>query len=709
MKKYELSIDGMSCAACAARIEKVLNRHAKVRSAIVNYASENASISTDLSRSDISQLIETIGYSVREEGQVSDNHDSWLLVSLILLSFPVFVLGMGWVDLGELGIVLQWVLTSLVLLVGGRGFYRRAFALAKSLDTNMDSLVVVGTLSAYIFSIYSYIWLKGDVYFESASMIITFVFLGKFIEKKAKRNTLAAVEALSQLKPQYANIFQTFTSLDDLSSISQIPLKELKVGDIVLVKVGESIPSDGVLIEDNSEVDNSMITGESELVAVKPGDTLIGGTINLGSPLAMRISQVGKGTVLSQIIELVKNAQNRKPPVQKIADRIASVFVPGVFLFSIITLVSWWVLTGTWQQSIIPAVTVLVISCPCALGLATPIALVAASGRAARDGILVKDLEALELIEKAKFLVFDKTGTLTYGHPNVVYHEISPDCFDLTETQILAICKGMESHSNHPMAKALVDYIKDEHDGPLVQSVQEKAGLGLKADIILGGKKWEMLLGRGQKEHLRGADQDLLERASIVSLSHQGDVLASFAITDKLRDNAKETVDRLRALGIELSIASGDRREVVSTIARNFVPTISFKGELTPENKASYVKELKTKGPVIMVGDGINDAPALTEATVGIALGSGTDVAIKSAMITLKSGSIHKIADLIKLSKKTIAIIKENLLWAFLYNIILIPFAALGYLSPMLASGAMVLSSLSVVFNSLRLNRGKLI
>ncbi len=703
MKKINLPIEGMSCAACATRIEKVLNKNQKVDSASINYATELATITGDISKSEVVGIIEKLGYGVKEDSQAHEVEEKKVLFSIIALSLPVFFMGMGWLDLGVYSAPLQWLLTSLVLLVGGRGFYKRAFALAKGLDTNMDSLVVVGTLSAYLFSIYSYFWGTGDIYFESAAMIITFVFLGKFIEKQAKRNTLAAVEALAKLRPQLANRFSQFKSIEDLTSLESVPSKDLQIGDIVLVKVGESIPSDGELVAGESEVDNSMLTGESELVPVKAGDPMIGGTINLGAPVAVKTTQIGSDTVLSQIIQLIEQAQGRKPPVQQLADRIASWFVPAVFLMALMTLISWWIYSGSLELSIIPAVAVLVISCPCALGLATPIALVAASGRAAKKGVLVKDLTALELIQGAKYLVFDKTGTLTLGQPKVVYHEIFNHNLGWDDSQILTICKKMESHSNHPIAKAIVSYIDEDQAGIDVRSVEESAGRGMSANVTFGETVRSVHLGRGQISQFNHITEELKQTATVVSLSHNGQVVAGFAITDELRDHSEDAVRDLRSLGISLSIASGDRTEVVAAIANKFEPKLAFRGEQTPAMKADYVSKLKKSGPVIMVGDGINDAPALAEASVGIALGSGTDVAIKSAMITLKSGSIHKISDLIKLSKKTFFIIRENLLWAFLYNVILIPVAGLGYLSPMLASGAMVLSSLSVVFNSLRL------
>lgn len=712
MKHYHIKLSGMTCTACSARIEKVLNRKANIESAVVNYASETASVDGDLELDELKAMIEGIGYGVVDEsqGQKADDEFSLsLLLVTAVLTMPVFLLGMGFVDGGEWGPWVQFVLSTLVLATAGRNFYVRAFKLARNLETNMDSLVAVGTFAAYLLSVYHVFIKPGPLYFESAVVIITFVFLGKFIEHRAKVSTLRSVEALAKLKPKDAHRFRNYQGLSGEHDLESCPSDSLEIDDVVLVRNGEAFPSDGVVLDGRSSVDAAMVTGESEPVKVEAGHEVIGGTINMQRPLAVRITKTGKETVLSQIIRLVEESQNSKPPIQKLADRVAGRFVPVVFVLAALTFLAWVLLGFGYEAALIAAVSVLVISCPCAMGLATPMALVAASGTAARLGILIKDLASLEVLHRCQMIVFDKTGTLTVGKPQVVHQQVFSDQWQRRKVESLLVT--MERQSTHPLAHAIVSALGPDVKTHDIYDLEEEAGSGLKARFDDEEGSHEVFVGRVDSEDM---DQDPKWRklvaeypaASVVGVKIDDHWVAACLLADQLRDDAKAVIHDLRQAGVKPIMASGDREATVLHVASRFEPALQAYGAMAPAGKAELLQRLKKEGKAVaMVGDGINDAPALVEADVGVAMGSGSDVAIESAPITINSPSIGKIHQVFRLSQKTFGIIKQNLAWAFLYNVVLIPFAAFGLLSPMLASGAMAASSLCVVFNGMRLLR----
>ncbi|SMF58210.1 heavy metal translocating P-type ATPase [Pseudobacteriovorax antillogorgiicola] len=712
MKQHHIKLSGMTCTACSARIEKVLNRKPNIQSAVVNYASETARIEGNLELDELTSMIEAIGYGVADESREQDNDGEFSLGLLLVttaLALPVFFLGMGFVDGGAAGPWIQLVLSTLVLATAGRNFYVRAYKLARNLETNMDSLVAVGTFAAYLLSLYHVFIKPGPLYFESAVVIINFVFLGKFIEHRAKVSTLKSVESLAKLRPKEAHRFRNYKGLSSQHDLEVCDSSSLQVDDVVLVRNGEAFPSDGTVLDGSSAVDAAMMTGESEPVKVDVGSEVIGGTINLQRPLAVKITRTGQETALAQIIRLVEESQNSKPPIQKLADRVAGRFVPVVFVLAALTFLAWVVLGYGYEPALIAAVSVLVISCPCAMGLATPMALVAASGTAARLGILIKDLASLEVLHRCQVIVFDKTGTLTVGKPQVVHqHYFTSNWQRELVNQILVT---MEKQSTHPLAKAIVAAMGEAHGALEVSDLQESAGVGLSAWFHDSSGAHETFVGKVDAEEIENSQewQKLLQDypgTSVVGVKVDEQWVAACLLADPLRDDAKDVIHDLRKAGIEPIMASGDREATAQSVASTFTPGLRAYGAMSPEQKAELLQSIKKDSKVVaMVGDGINDAPALVEADVGVAMGSGSDVAIESAPITINSPSIGKIYQVFRLSLKTFGIIKQNLAWAFLYNIVLIPFAAFGLLSPMLASGAMAASSLCVVFNGMRLLR----
>ncbi|WP_278244300.1 copper-translocating P-type ATPase [Caldisalinibacter kiritimatiensis] len=594
----------------------------------------------------------------------------------------------------------QLILATPVQFIIGYRFYKGAYHSLKGGGANMDVLVAIGTSAAYFYSLYNVLVGIPHYYFESSAVIITLILLGKMLEAIAKGKTSEAIKKLIGLQAKTARVIRNGEEQD-------IPVEEVVEGDVVIVRPGEKIPVDGKIIEGNSSVDESMLTGESIPVDKRKGDEVVGSTINKHGTFKFTATKVGKDTVLAQIIKLVEEAQGSKAPVQRLADKISGVFVPTVVSISIITFIAWYLVTGNFTNALISSVAVLVIACPCALGLATPTAIMVGTGKGAENGILIKGGEYLEKAHSIDTIVFDKTGTITKGEPEVT-DIIS---FAKDEDTVLTLAASAEKGSEHPLGEAIVKRAKEkEIEFKEIENFEAIPGKGIQAviegkTIYVGNRKLMI-----EKDiEIDNIEQDIskLEQegktAMLVSVSDK--VIGIIAVADTIKEGSKEAIQQLRDMGVEIYMLTGDNQRTANAIAKE-VGIKNVIAEVLPENKAEKIEELRNQGKRVgMVGDGINDAPALTIADVGFAIGTGTDIAMEAADITLMKGNLKDIVASIELSRKTMRTIKQNLFWAFAYNTAGIPLAAFGFLSPMIAGAAMALSSVSVVSNSLRLKR----
>lgn len=727
-------VDGMSCAACAGSVESLLNSFTGVKKSEVNLSDSSVYIEYDSSKSNIDQFnqkLKQAGYAIKEPVETTEQANKLekekLLKSRnqaffsIMLTLPVFVLSMFFTNLNNVNWILLF-LTTIVLSVFGRQFFIIAYKQARMFSSNMDTLVALGTGSAYLLSLFNtifpeYLQSKGltpHVYYEAAAVIVSLILLGRYLEDKAKANTSASVEKLVGLRVKNARIIHN-------GQTREVPIEEVEKGDTLFIKPGERIPLDGIITKGNSTVDESMITGEPVPIDKQKNDEVIGSTINLAGSFQMKVMKTGKSTLLSQIIETVKKAQRSKAPVQKLADKIASVFVPVVILIAIVTAVLWMSFYegDAFTYAFLSFVTVLIISCPCALGLATPTAIITGVGVGAEKGILIKNAESLEIAQNLDTIVLDKTGTITSGKPNL--ETLLSVNKTVSETHLRSIVFAMENQSEHPVAKSIVESLKNENPEKEIESFDNYPGMGIKSKIdgstyFIGNNS---LLSKNNiiipEETKLKADQLINGGQTIIYIADAKNVIGIIGISDKIKSSAKEIIAHLKHKNIDIHMLSGDNQKSADKVAKEVGIDI-VKAELLPDDKLEYVKKLqKENKKVAMVGDGINDAPALTQANLGIAMGDGTDIALESADIALLRGDINKIYAALKLSVLTNQTIKQNLIWAFIYNIIAIPIAAgilfpfTGFLlNPMIASGAMALSSLSVVTNSLRLKRKKL-
>jgi P-type Cu+ transporter len=615
-----------------------------------------------------------------------------LILAMFAIELPGSVAGMslsGWV---------QGILASIVVFWPGMEFHVNAFNQLKRKSANMDTLISMGTLVALIFSWYQLV-IGGDLYFETAAIITGFILLGRYFEAKSKGRASEAVMKLLELGAKVAH------RLNDSGQTQDVPLDQLKVGDRVLVKPGEKIPLDGVVIKGSSSVDESMLTGESLPITKQLKDLVYGATLNQKGSLTIRIEKAQGDTVLAQIVQLVKDAQQNKAPIQKLADKIAGVFVPVVIIIAIITFVLWMIATGDLNASLIPAVAVLVIACPCALGLATPTAILVGTGRGAKDGILIKNGEALERGRNLDVVMFDKTGTLTEGKPVVTDVVVVGS----TESEVLSVAGSLESYSEHPLAQAIVNRAKES--GAKFGSITGFESITGRGVIgVMDGKK----VAVGSPKMIEGSEsfgqmadiKRLQEEAkTTVVVLIENTVVGIIGIRDEVKENSKDAVKTLKRAGLEVVMITGDQSRTAEAIARELAID-SFEAEVMPDEKLAIVKRAQDDGKhVAFVGDGINDAPAITQSNLGIAVGSGTDIAIEAGQIVLVGGGPEKIPVAISLAKRTYGVIQQNMFWAFFYNVAAIPLAALGFLNPMLASAAMAFSSVSVVLNSLRLRK----
>lgn len=723
--RVDLRIKGMTCAACAARIEKKLSRQDGVVKAAVNLATEKAAVEYNPAQvkvPDIIKAVQSLGYDAEKMEDVTRDREKELrekeirslritLIISIVLSSPLLLamlLSVLKLDVAVLhNPYFQLVIATPVQFIIGFRFYKHAFFAIRAKSANMDVLIAMGTSAAYFYSLYNVFFqtvemgMMKDLYFEAAAVIITLILLGKYLEAVAKGKTSEAIKKLMGLQAKTARVVRSGAEED-------IPIEEVEAGDVVVVRPGEKVPVDGKIIEGNSSIDEAMLTGESLPVEKKAGDFVIGATINKFGTFKFEATKVGKDTALSQIIKMVEDAQGSKAQIQKIADQVSGVFVPIVIGIAVLTFVLWYLISGDLTRAIVSAVSVLVIACPCALGLATPTAIMVGTGKGAENGILIKSGEHLETAYKLNAVVLDKTGTITKGQPEVT-DIVSLGRFDKTE--LLRMAAAAEKSSEHPLGAAVYEEGKKSFGSiPDPERFEAIPGRGVMAEV--GGNV--VYMGTRKLMNEKGIDMGDVE-PSVARLENEGKTAmlmavnntmeAVVAVADTLKENSKEAIEDLQRMGIAVYMITGDNRRTADAIAGQ-VGITNVLAEVLPENKAEEVEKLKAGGKVVaMVGDGINDAPALATADIGMAIGTGTDVAIEAADITLMRGDLRTIPTAIRLSRRTMNKIKQNLFWAFFYNVIGIPFAALGFLNPMIAGGAMAFSSVSVVTNSLSLKR----
>ncbi len=719
LARETLLVEGMTCAACSARVEKMLGKVEGVVKVNVNLSTNKAIVDFPSGVVETSALIaavEKAGYKaqvqresdVDKEKQMREKEIKSLKTSFIIsliLTAPL-VAAMFFHMAGQTNILtngyFQWALATPVQFIIGYRFYRGAYHSVRGGGANMDVLIVLGTSAAYFYSIYNLINMVHEYYFEASAVIITLIVLGKLFEAIAKGKTSEAIKKLMGLQPKTARVIRNDTEMD-------IDIDDLLVGDIIVVRPGEKVPVDGIIVEGSSALDESMITGESIPVDKKEGDQVIGATINKFGAFKFKATKIGKDTVLSQIIRLVEDAQGSKAPVQKLADKISGIFVPTVLVIALVTFLIFYFL-GDFNTGLINAVAILVIACPCALGLATPTAIMVGTGKGAENGILIKSGEHLEMAHKMDAIIFDKTGTITKGEPEVTDVE-AVNGFD--ENELLRIAGSVEKTSEHPLGQAIVGYAESQlvmlKDADSFAAVP---GKGLRAkfegrDVLIGNRK---LMNEGSIDLTRMEDEisSLEEQgktAMIVSVD--GKLAGIIAVADQIKNTSLTAIKELQDMGLQVYMITGDNERTAKAIASQ-VGIGNVVADVLPEHKASKVEELKGQGKHVgMVGDGINDAPALAAADVGFAIGTGTDVAMEAADITLMRGDLSGVVTAIRLSHRTMKTIKQNLFWAFFYNSVGIPFAALGFLNPMIAGAAMAFSSVSVVTNSLRLRNFK--
>ncbi|MGM5483396.1 MAG: heavy metal translocating P-type ATPase [Nanobdellota archaeon] len=725
MKKTEIEVIGMHCASCSTVINKALDNTEGVKEANVNLTTGKASIKFDDSVIDEKKLIDVIknkgyganliGYNhIINKNKQKNEYDKLkksFIISFIF-SFPIFILGMFFMKNPiPYQNIIMFILATPVQFIIAWPMYKSTLMALKGKSANMDTLIVMGTSAAYLYSIFNIIIGEGHVYFEASAVLITIVIFGRLLESKAKGKTNEAIKKLLGMKPKSAIVIRKGKEL-------KISVDEVEVGDIIKVKPGEKIPVDGEIIEGNSYVDESMVTGESIPVEKSNGKEVIGATINKNGSLVLKATKVGKNTTLSQIIKLIEDAQGSKAPIQRFADKVSFYFVPGVLIIALFTFATWFLLfESTFSFALIASVSVLVIACPCALGLATPTAIMVGTGKGAKQGILIKGGSSLEITHNLKNIILDKTGTITKGVPEVT--DIIP--FEKKDkNHIISIAGSLEKNSEHPFAEAIVKKAENKNISlKKINNFQAISGHGVSADIaskkyFIGNKKLMKdndISFEGKKKQIEEFEK---KGKTVMMLADNSKVLGAIAVADEIRDTSVKAIKKLHNLGLQVYMITGDNQRTAKAIAEK-AGIKNYFSEVLPENKAGYVKKLQKKGLVAMVGDGINDAPALAQADVGIAMGSGTDVAMETGEIVLMKDDLFDVVKSIRLSRVTMKKIRQNMFWALFYNALGIPIAAgllypfTGWLlSPIIAGAAMAFSSVSVVSNSLLLKMKKI-
>lgn len=732
MKKTDFDIKGMHCASCSTLINRSLSKAEGVQEANVNYATGKALVIYDeskLSDADLIKIVQSKGYDAlvsegkvdveqkeKEQREEIKKYRDNLILGLVF-AVPAFIIGMVFMLFDIMmpydGFILFLLATPVQFIVGS-DIYRSFWVALKAKTANMDTLIAIGTTAAYIYSVYA-IFFNPELgqYFETSAILITFVVLGRYLEARAKGKTGEAIKSLMQLAPKTATVIRKGKEL-------KISVDEVIVGDIIIVKPGEKVPVDGTIIEGNSSIDESMITGESIPVEKSKGATVIGGTINKHGSFRFKATKIGENTTLANIIKLIGDAQGRKAPIQRFADMISAYFVPIVLVIAALTFISWFfIFEENLQFALLTSVAVLVIACPCALGLATPTSIIVGTGRGAKEGILIKGADSLEIAHKTKYVIFDKTGTITNGTPEVT--DIYPVA-KISENELLRIAASIESGSEHPLADAIVKKSKESKVKiSSVKSFKAIPGYGITAS--LSGKKYyfgnQKLMSNNKiriDSSIKEKIESLEEQGKTVMVLAEKKILGLIAVADTIKTNAADAVKRLNSLDVEVYMITGDNARTAKAIAGQAgIKHENVFAEVLPENKAEYVIKLQKKGTVMMVGDGINDAPALAQADIGIAMGSGTDVAMETGNIVLMRNDLNDVSKSIRLSRATMNKIRQNMFWALFYNVLGIPIAAgllypfTGWLlNPIIAGGAMALSSVSVVSNSLLLKRKRL-
>ncbi len=735
IKTLTFPVEGMTCASCVARVEKSIRKIEGIKNVSVNLATEKATFEFEdgkVNVKDVADIVEEAGYKmnvslskeeVKEESkdEASEYHKTLQkeLIFAAILAVPILLLSMGSMWSGFHKLIplsadylnkILLILTTPVVFISGKRFYKIFWNNLKHFTADMNSLVAVGTAAAYGFSILvtlfpELIMKPGEfprVYFDTTAVIITLILMGRWLESKAKSKTNSAVKKLIGLKPKTALVKREGKEIE-------VNIEDLKLTDIVIVKPGGKIPADGSIVLGNSFIDESMVTGESIPVEKSSGSKVIGGTINKTGSFQFEITALGDNSVLGQIIKMVEEAQGSKAPIQNLADKVASIFVPVVIGIAAVTFIVWLLSGGGFNAALINFVAVLIIACPCALGLATPTAIMVGTGKGAQFGILIKNGESLEVAHKINVVILDKTGTITEGEPKV-----SEIIFDGEgEDKIIQTAASIENKSEHPIAKAIVNYAKSKKISLLeTGSFESITGKGiisnLNGNIVTVGNKRLMIDNSITNNKLDNEIDEMLRKGkTLVYVGINKNLKGVIAVEDPVKESSKKAIKELKEMGIKTVMITGDNKKTAEVIAKQ-VDVDFFEAEVMPDEKAKMVSKYQKENNIVaMVGDGINDAPALAQSNVGIAIGSGTDIAIETGSIVLISGDLGGVVSAIKLSRRTIGTIKQNLFWAFIYNSLGIPLAALGILNPMFAALAMSLSSVSVISNSLRLKNFK--
>ena len=713
-QKVRFQIEGMTCQACASRIEKVLNKKDFVAEAGVNFANEEAQVVFDadkVSAQDIAVIIEKTGFSAKEKTNAlpppeAEQHIGWRLWLLLAINIP-FLIGMAGMMIGRHDWMIpplwQFVLASVVQLWLAVPFYKSAWASIKGGLANMDVLVTIGTVSIYLYSVYMLFFSPhaahgmAHVYFEAGVMVIGFVSLGKFLEHRTKKSSLNSLGLLLKLTPTQVNVQRN-------GEWKQLPIDQVQIGDLIRANHGERIAADGIIESGSGWADESHLTGESNPEEKKEGGKVLAGALMTEGSVVYRATQLGSQTLLGDMMNALSEAQGSKAPIARVADKAAAVFVPTVVGIALLTFIATWLVKGNWTVALMHAVAVLVIACPCALGLATPAAIMVGMGKAVKHGIWFKDAAAMEEAAHVDAVVLDKTGTLTEGRPQVAAVYCVPDSsFD--EDALYRIAAAVEQNAAHPLARAIVSAAQMRGlEIPTAQNAQTVVGAGITAEVEGAG------LVKARKAEfaeltLPEFSDDVWSIASIVAVSANGKPIGAFALADALKADTAEAIGRLKKHGIDVYIMSGDNQGTVEYVAKQLGIAHAF-GNMSPRDKAAEVQKLKAVGKTVaMVGDGINDAPALAAANVSFAMKGGADVAEHTASATLMQHSVNQLADALLVSQATLKNIKQNLFFAFFYNILGIPLAALGFLNPVIAGAAMAASSVSLLSNALRLKQ----